>query len=485
MNCRFLKLNENTKTRNLADRCFQPISDNDDYYLDDIFDSRIAVAENEDGLISMAHLRRFILTYNETEKSAWYICYVCTDPEYRNKGYMSLLLKYVLDTLKKEGEGFTFLAPVDKDIYEKLGFRYSWKFNAEEADILYADDDISECCACLLNDTTFVAPDRIRNAESYRNLFYRPFSGNEAVRYFDYFHIRPNKSYDSTPLDTFIWTDIVNTQYCIVDNRCLLLRDNSEGTIGAALPFCRENELCYYQFLQERYFEYVLRTGLKVYLADEEGTKYLENAGMLSGYDITEEREIFDYIYSGEALRTLKGRKFSKKRNHLTAFLKKYEGRWEYRTLGYDDRMEIIDFLHKWNDVKVPESGNGNDGINLGGEYDIKATLEIDEKGTIAILSDPELLKCIKTGGIYISGELKAFSIGAYNPDEKMAVVEIEKADPDIEGLYQLINREFLVHEFSDAELVNREDDVGIPGLRQAKMSYHPVMFEKRYNIEK
>ena len=58
-----------------------------------------------------------------------------------------------------------------------------------------------------------------------------------------------------------------------------------------------------------------------------------------------------------------------------------------------------------------------------------------------------------------------------------MAVIHIEKADPEINGLYQFINQQFLVHEFPDVALVNREDDVGMPGLRKAKMSYYIFLF--------
>ena len=58
-------------------------------------------------------------------------------------------------------------------------------------------------------------------------------------------------------------------------------------------------------------------------------------------------------------------------------------------------------------------------------------------------------------------------------------------ADPEINGLYQFINQQFLVHEFPDVALVNREDDVGMPGLRKAKMSYYPVDFARKYSVKK
>ena len=86
--------------------------------------------------------------------------------------------------------------------------------------------------------------------------------------------------------------------------------------------------------------------------------------------------------------------------------------------------------------------------------------------------------------GVFIDGQLEAFTIGSYNELEKMAVVHIEKANPEIKGLYQFINQRFLTEAFpEDMILVNREDDVGMEGLRKAKMSYYPIDFARKYEI--
>lgn len=87
-------------------------------------------------------------------------------------------------------------------------------------------------------------------------------------------------------------------------------------------------------------------------------------------------------------------------------------------------------------------------------------------------------------GGIYIDGKLEAFSIGSYNPVEDMAVIHIEKANPDIPGLYQAMNQQFLLGEFPEVTWVNREDDLGLPGLRKAKMSYNPADFARKYRVK-
>ncbi|EPZ55659.1 hypothetical protein H477_3018 [[Clostridium] sordellii ATCC 9714] len=64
-----------------------------------------------------------------------------------------------------------------------------------------------------------------------------------------------------------------------------------------------------------------------------------------------------------------------------------------------------------------------------------------------------------------------------------MAVIHIEKANPEIRGLYPYINQQFLVNEFPDVELVNREEDLGLEGLRKAKLSYHPCKFVEKYTV--
>ena len=90
----------------------------------------------------------------------------------------------------------------------------------------------------------------------------------------------------------------------------------------------------------------------------------------------------------------------------------------------------------------------------------------------------------IRMSGVYIDGKLEAFTIGSYNPTENMAVIHIEKANPEIRGLYQFINQQFLIQEFPEVTLVNREDDLGQEGLRHAKMSYNHCGFARKYLVQ-
>ena len=104
--------------------------------------------------------------------------------------------------------------------------------------------------------------------------------------------------------------------------------------------------------------------------------------------------------------------------------------------------------------------------------------------GINKVFNDYEILKDkVKIAGIYIDNKLEAFTIGELlNPN--MALIHIEKANPDIRGLYPFINQQFLVNEFSEVEFVNREEDLGIPGLRKAKLSYHPIRFVEKFTVK-
>ena len=66
--------------------------------------------------------------------------------------------------------------------------------------------------------------------------------------------------------------------------------------------------------------------------------------------------------------------------------------------------------------------------------------------------------------------------------NSNMALIHIEKANPNIRGLYPYINQQFILNEFKNVEFVNREEDLGIPGLRKAKLSYNPHILLKKYS---
>lgn len=170
-----------------------------------------------------------------------------------------------------------------------------------------------------------------------------------------------------------------------------------------------------------------------------------------------------DYVYLCEKLKTFAGKKLQKKRNHLNAFYKEYAGRWEYEAFNADNVKECEAFLRQWH-AEDPD------------EF-----LQAERRGVFRIL---ELFGQIpyRGGLIRIDGEVKAFAIGSWL-SARMCQENIEKADDEIRGLYQAIMKEWLAHEFDEAEYVNREDDMGHENIRQAKLAYHPEFLIEKYRL--
>ena len=291
------------------------------------------------------------------------------------------------------------------------------------------------------------------------DLNFKPVEAADMKILAPYFGLRPNKTCDSVPLDSFIWRKYYHVQYAIHENKALLWLMKEEGVMHSAMPLCKEENLKKYFDMTVEYFNNVLHIPLKIYLADEEAVEFL-HLKESDDFVVTEQEDLKDYLYDGEAMRKLSGKKLHKKKNHLNAFLKEYEGRYEFRRLCCSDRDDVWRFLDRWREGK----GDEVEGIH----EILKQCLDLD----------------IRMFGVYIDGTLEAFTIGSYNPAENMAVIHIEKANPEIRGLYQFINQQFLVQEFPDVALVNREDDLGQEGLRHAKMSYNPCGFARKYLVQ-
>lgn len=261
----------------------------------------------------------------------------------------------------------------------------------------------------------------------------------------------------------YMWKDLYNTKYYVEDDFAIVAGEyENKGFI--ILPLAKkENMNKAFDFIIKNFEKEHKQIHLKA--INKELVEYLQSV-YGDRFEYIEERNNFDYIYDGESLRTLAGRKNQKKRNHLNSFVKEYGDRVEYKKLEEADFDECINLLKEWSKDK-------EESIELDSEF----------KAIKRIFKNYEKLKdTLKISGIYIDSKLEAFSIGEMLNDN-MAVIHVEKANADIRGLYPYINQQFLLNEFNDVEFVNREEDLGIEGLRKAKLSYHPVKFAEKYTV--
>lgn len=182
------------------------------------------------------------------------------------------------------------------------------------------------------------------------------------------------------------------------------------------------------------------------------------------GYPIEEDRDNFDYVYRVEDLAELSGRKYDGKRNHARKCVE--NNPCEYEELNRNNLDDCFSLATEWCNVR---------------QCDIHPPLAAEFRAIRETFERFEELGLLG-GSIRIQGEIQAFAI-AETINQDIAIVHFEKANPQIEGLYQVINQWFCQNALSGITWVNREQDLGVAGLRQAKMSYHPDHFVKKYNV--
>lgn len=176
----------------------------------------------------------------------------------------------------------------------------------------------------------------------------------------------------------------------------------------------------------------------------------------------TSNRDYADYIYLREDLATLKGKKYQSKRNHINKFLKTYTN-YEYKPITPELVSECLKLETEW-----CKANNCQEDESLVAE---RTSL------TYALKHFEELGL---TGGVlHVDGKIAAFTFGAPINQTTFDVC-VEKANTEIEGAYTMINYEFARHIPEQFMYINREEDLGIEGLRKAKMSYQPdIILEK------
>lgn len=177
------------------------------------------------------------------------------------------------------------------------------------------------------------------------------------------------------------------------------------------------------------------------------------------------DRNAFDYVYNARDLMELKGAKYRNKRNHIYQF-RKYCPQYKYLPLTATLVPQCIEYEQEW----CRQRG-----------CDKNQSLAWERDAIIELLHNFGRLD-YQGGVIMIDGKVEAFTLGeALNEDT--AVIHVEKANADIPGLYAAINQEFCRHAWPHMRFINREEDMGLPGLRKAKMSYHPVKMIEKYVV--
>ncbi len=180
-------------------------------------------------------------------------------------------------------------------------------------------------------------------------------------------------------------------------------------------------------------------------------------------FEFHRERDMDNYVYTTEKLSTLTGKKLHGKRNHINKFKELYPNH-AYEPLTAENIQTIRPFMEEWYQKK----SETDDSI-----FTEKTALE-------NALANFDALQ-LKGGMLLVDDKPVAFSIGE-QLNEDTALIHFEKADTDYQGAYPMINQQFVQNAWSSLAYVNREDDMGIEGLRKAKLSYYPDLMVEMYS---
>lgn len=177
-----------------------------------------------------------------------------------------------------------------------------------------------------------------------------------------------------------------------------------------------------------------------------------------------------DYIYLAKNLAELSGQKFHKKKNHIARFMRLYENRWEFKTFPQNDIAgDIIYIEEKWLEERNSSGGNSDHALVL-------------EKQGIASAVEFHSALNIRGGVLYVDRKPAAMTL-ASPVSPQVLDIHFEKALSGYaaDGAYSVVNNLF-AKESKNFLYLNREEDMGVEGLRKAKLSYKPdIILDKFY----
>lgn len=260
----------------------------------------------------------------------------------------------------------------------------------------------------------------------------------------------------------FMWTDYFDYSYCVYEDTLFIrgkdMIDPSSYSYALPIGAMEINRAV------ECVCEYARKRGeLALFSAIPESE--LDTMTALNPCRVIELTDWSDYLYSAEALATLKGHKYNKKRNRLNLFLRSYDN-YSFTPITTSDKEEVLKFM-----------------INHSEESEHSNLADYENYQSVAAAKIFELYGFIG-GKLCVDGQIVGITFAEVIGDTMY--VHIEKADIAYNGVYQALNYFFSAYVMDnyDIKYINREEDVGDEGLRKSKLSYFPIQIIKKYRVD-
>ena len=267
---------------------------------------------------------------------------------------------------------------------------------------------------------------------------------------------------ESSFLTLYLWAEMYGTEICI-DEDAIFFRSVMNGKASYLFPYAEDERRALIKLFE---FEKANGNGFVQFHSLTERMREVLEREFPCELEYTEKRASFDYIYSSEELAKLSGKKVHGKRGHLKKFLKNFDGRYTCLPLTEADTDDILAFQKKW--------------IEKAGDKDSAETLEYESRSISKLFENFSYFNLL--GAVLrVDGEIVAYCLAARTCEDTVEVM-VEKADYSFDGAYQMINKSFAELVSDEVTYLNREDDLGLAGLRKAKLSYYPVMLIEKYS---
>lgn len=280
-----------------------------------------------------------------------------------------------------------------------------------------------------------------------------------------FFDASQNQNSECTFTNMYMWRRCYAVRWAVSDNH-LIVEPNAFEESWILPPYgLEEDDKLFAAAIKHAKEDYEERgKTLQIRAVTEKDKERLERL-FPGAFTFEEEVDIEDYIYDGEKMRTLAGRKLSKKRNHINGFKAEYP-EYELVPLTSDNVSEAWDFVERW-------CGERNCALSINDSLLCERQAISDALEQFDVLGYKGLM-------VRIDGRIVALTLGEM-VNRDTVVIHIEKAFAGYRGLYTFINQAFLNYYWQDVKYVNREEDMGLEGLRHAKRSYYPEYLLTKY----
>ncbi len=272
-----------------------------------------------------------------------------------------------------------------------------------------------------------------------------------------FFSLYLPKISEYTFTNLFIWSKPKNIEFTVYEDGLLMTARDKEDRPYFLPPIGYEDCEKMLNFLIDYGREHDIRL---IELVPEFQKKYIKKPGCT----VLADRNSFDYIYKSSSLATLKGWRLDGKRGFVKKFRENYP--FEYKRYEAQYQKQCLELFETW----------------MGEKHAVDKSILDEYSAFQEFIGHFDRLNA--SGGlIFVQGKLAAFSFGE-RLNETTFVIHFEKADSAYTGSFQIINQLFMQKEAAEKfPFVNREQDMGIEGLRKAKLSYAPFKLLKKYTV--